>query len=997
MECCVLSVECGVSLKYGARVSRPHHKQLNARSARFLVWIKRRLPALYGSVDYKKTALLISHAHQDHYGLISFLNKKIPVYIGKAAHALIELSAVFAGKEKVIEKPRYFESYKPFTFGDMEITPYIMDHAAFDAYAFLVRAEGKSLIYTGDFRAHGRKWRVFWKFLHIAPKNVDWLLMEGTSLSRKRQKFQTEEQLEEQFVKTFRESSGIKLVYVSGQNIDRLVRIFRSCIRSVKIFVIDFYIATVLSELAALGYGVPRPSPDFSNIRVFFPDRLRRRIEKSGRKDIIERFAECKITPKEINEKAANIVMTVRAIMDYEINRIQNLSGGNLIYSMWEGYRETPSTENFLENIVKRGAAITTIHTSGHADYYTLREMINAVNPIELVPIHTTEGDRYQAEFPSAKVRRVRNGELVEKKSDIQEKAKELTLFDHCEEIGKAHKKTGFMSDSGFDDFTAGIKPHLEVVCKKLQVTELHAVLFSDLLNIFDGDETRFRYFVEFVGCKQIKLLKCKRRFIHTRKRTKRAFNLFMMRARRPRSILQTNSTLHTQHSTLHSRRVDKTTLTLKYLDEFRALEEKCLIVLNNNVFDRSYGQKISFDITLDVLDSLKKNELPKNLFQNLTIADFFDQVEKLFRDYAVPRANYYKARRTMSILLNGNMHLMLVKKIKAYCLSEDDELTVLYFCHCYIDFGEDEVELNNLRTLSDHFRTMKQQLQSGNHVLQQKKILKYVNNGGFADTEIYSLIDTAKEEILSEVEDQLASKTVQGLKTADNITVKKLFYPEKTARKVAELSELLKEENFSSVHRRLSMDGMRTGFACLFLGGPGTGKTETVYQIARLTGRGIMQVDISATKSMWFGQCEKIIKEVFNRYRKAVKKLSITPILLLNEADAVISKRRELGETSDAATQTGNAIQNIILQEIENLDGILIATTNLAINMDKAFERRFIYKIEFEKSNPDTRKFIWWALIPALPGMKLTLCPQNLTFPADKLKTSRAGGPSRK
>jgi len=227
------------------------------------------VPGLSIEGDKKKTALLISHAHQDHYGLIDFVNKKIPVYLGEASHTLIELTAVFAGKDKVIEKPHYFESYKPFNIGDMEITPYLMDHAAFDAYAFLVRCEGKTLLYTGDFRAHGRKWKLFYKFLHIIPKKIDWLLMEGTSLSRKKQRFKTEEQLEIEFLKTFKETRGINLVYLSGQNIDRLVTIFRACKRSGKLFVIDFYIATVLSELAVLGYGVPYPSRGFRELGCF--------------------------------------------------------------------------------------------------------------------------------------------------------------------------------------------------------------------------------------------------------------------------------------------------------------------------------------------------------------------------------------------------------------------------------------------------------------------------------------------------------------------------------------------------------------------------------------------------------------------------------------------------------------------------------------------------------------------------------------------------------
>jgi len=192
-------------------------------------------------------------------------------------------------------------------------------------------------------------------------------------------------------------------------------------------------------------------------------------------------------------------------------------------------------------------------------------------------------------------------------------------------------------------------------------------------------------------------------------------------------------------------------------------------------------------------------------------------------------------------------------------------------------------------------------------------------------------------------------------------------FYPDKTQRAINELCSLLQSDNFLDVQKRLSENSMRTGFACLFSGGPGTGKTETAIQIARITGRDIMQVDIAATKSKWFGESEKQIKSIFDKYRSCVKKCAITPILLFNEADAVFGKRRILNETRNGPDQTENAIQNVILREIENLNGILIATTNLSTNMDAAFERRFLYKFEFDRPEATTRKSIWTSLINGL------------------------------
>lgn len=115
----------------------------------------------------------------------------------------------------------------------------------------------------------------------------------------------------------------------------------------------------------------------------------------------------------------------------------------------------------------------------------------------------------------------------------------------------------------------------------------------------------------------------------------------------------------------------------------------------------------------------------------------------------------------------------------------------------------------------------------------------------------------------------------------------------------------------------------------------------------------------------MWVGESEKNIKLVFDNYRAKVKECKRTPILLFNEADAIIGKRQE--GAAKAVEKMENSIQNIILQEMETLDGILIATTNLAQNMDKAFERRFLYKIKFERPTVEARMGMWREMIPKL------------------------------
>ena len=199
------------------------------------------------------------------------------------------------------------------------------------------------------------------------------------------------------------------------------------------------------------------------------------------------------------------------------------------------------------------------------------------------------------------------------------------------------------------------------------------------------------------------------------------------------------------------------------------------------------------------------------------------------------------------------------------------------------------------------------------------------------------------------------------------SITPKQLFYNEREQKAIKQLSQLLEHERFMEVKGELKKLGFRSGFACLFHGAPGTGKTETVLQLARATGRDLMQVNISEIKSMWVGESEKNIKAIFTRYRKLVEESDKAPILLFNEADAIIGKR--LDNVQRSTDKMENAMQNIILEEIEKLDGILIATTNLTCNMDKAFERRFIYKIEFDKPCKEAKSAIWQSMIPDLSG----------------------------
>ena len=255
--------------------------------------------------------------------------------------------------------------------------------------------------------------------------------------------------------------------------------------------------------------------------------------------------------------------------------------------------------------------------------------------------------------------------------------------------------------------------------------------------------------------------------------------------------------------------------------------------------------------------------------------------------------------------------------------------------------------------------------LKDGRHPLQQLGLVEMTKGGLFEDS---SLVPTekGKELYLGEDADLFADSVEDSaLILPEKIACKPLFFDPALQQQLTLLTGSLEEERYAALRARLQAQHLPTGVTALLYGHPGTGKTESVMQLARATGRAVMHVDISATKTCWFGESEKLIKQVFDRYRRLCQKSRTMPILLFNEADAVFSRRKDVGSSSVA--QTENAIQNIILEEMETLDGILIATTNLADNLDRAFERRFLFKIRFDKPTVESKTRIWRSKLPAL------------------------------
>lgn len=375
------------------------------------------------------------------------------------------------------------------------------------------------------------------------------------------------------------------------------------------------------------------------------------------------------------------------------------------------------------------------------------------------------------------------------------------------------------------------------------------------------------------------------------------------------------------------------------------------------------------YSIPEKIVSAIQHNRLPepKN-YAGLTADEWIDELEEIFTEARDSELSSSRIADTVHQLIDSNPQLRLVQYIKQFDLSDNDLLLVLMTMSLFVRDSDDCIVSSDVDDIfgPNDLNRMLRSIRRGNHSLIKMNLIEPANQDGQADTRAWKLTDKAKKEWLCELDINLTADIRTGLQMPDTIAEKSLFFSPAVSKQIDQLRMVLMPEHFAKVQSRLEQHHMRRGFTCIFYGSPGTGKTETVYQLARATGRAIMQVDIPNMRSKWVGDTEKNIKATFDRYRDYCAKMSLAPILLFNEADAILGKRSE--NTERSVDKMENAMQNIILQEMETIDGIMIATTNLTNNLDAAFERRFLYKIEFPKPTPQESRHIWHAMLPELP-----------------------------
>ena len=353
------------------------------------------LPLVSGfrETDESLLGVFISHPHQDHYGLARYIRADVPVYIGERANRILEAASAYVPNGHAFENPRYIVHERPIRIGPFLITPYLVDHSAFDAYGLLVEADRKRVFYSGDFRAHGRKSGLFEAMMAHPLKDIDVLLMEGTTIGRvgTDKGFETEDDLENRFAHAFNETRGLHFVWASSQNIDRIVTIVRAAKRSNRVLIIDLYTAAVLGATGTRTI----PKSHWTDIQLYVPHPQRVIVKEKGLFEDLHKHASNRIFREELKKLSGRAVMLFRPMMTRDRGIEAVLSGAHLTYSMWPGYLKEESTERVRNWLHKNSISLEIIHTSGHASVADLKRFAAALMPRRLVPIHSFETSRF--------------------------------------------------------------------------------------------------------------------------------------------------------------------------------------------------------------------------------------------------------------------------------------------------------------------------------------------------------------------------------------------------------------------------------------------------------------------------------------------------------------------------------------------------------------------------------------------------------------------------
>lgn len=414
-------------------------------------------------------------------------------------------------------------------------------------------------------------------------------------------------------------------------------------------------------------------------------------------------------------------------------------------------------------------------------------------------------------------------------------------------------------------------------------------------------------------------------------------------------------------------------------LGEIEELENRFLVKRKVEDSRRETYKDYSFLVSRHAIEALRKQD--KSLLKNregLSFPKLLDYIKYALREREDCRISTRQLYREMEDLITRNQHHYFVQYLVQKLNKQSSKAIALSLALDRLT-GKSEGDLDNFtENLFDDFHhqlEFKRHMLNGKHELIRSEVAS-LSAEPFFNSQVLTLTKEAVKVLYQDYPELMAEDVSKdGVIPHKNIKARELYFNPGLQKQVDEFIRALGKRSFQRFREISQKSKLNPGLTAIFYGYPGTGKTELAMQIARKTRRDLFMVDLSETRSMWFGQSEKQVKQIFRDYSDLLSTSPIEPILFINEADGLFSRRLDIGTGSSSTTHTQNLMQNILLQELENFNGILIATSNLTENLDKAFERRFLLKIDFPRPDETVRQQIWLSKLPELtPEMAATL-----------------------
>jgi ribonuclease J len=390
--------------------------------------------------------VLLSHSHTDHCGMLEALPAGWPVYCGEATENLLRLSAA-VGQRPLAQTCTHWENGKATATGPFTVTPHRIDHSAFDAYALQINVEGKTIMYSGDFRAHGRKAKLTEDLMRNPPEQVDVLIMEGTNLPaegsrrsipddmaynddmmyimRPRKWVLTQEfvdswlggmledsrpkssvaetELEKEFTNLFRECPGRVFVSWSSTNIDRAVTLYNACKNSGRVLVPDLYCMVVLMRLGEFDKNIPQPEWEGGHMRAVVTNKMKFVVERPGEPNLVEYLKRhsAAMSAKALAANPERWVIMARGslLADYAAKGVIPNERDAWVCSMLDGYLKRESSQAMREFFAP--CRYKYIHSSGHASQEALHRFAESMQAKMLIPVHGEAWEAHKENFPN--------------------------------------------------------------------------------------------------------------------------------------------------------------------------------------------------------------------------------------------------------------------------------------------------------------------------------------------------------------------------------------------------------------------------------------------------------------------------------------------------------------------------------------------------------------------------------------------------------------------